>query len=383
MTELTSRADSAASRELLQRIADDWAIDPGGAHWDDDGPAGHSGFSWWPGNFRVKAQANSHDAYADPAVRLRIDTDFIRGIDLSSEAITLLLASTAHLYTSGYAWVYLPPELENMFRRALPEEFDPSLLWLSTTAYIREETAGWLPQFVARMAILQPISAQIQAGGLAGLLHAEPNASSDPSNPQAPLDQILNVLGEVIAPTGEEPSRWDGCDEFATFAEAYGRNDNCFGMGDPTGLTLETPFGEDSALIRLLTDQAHPHLGNGLLATLQLPMVLEESEIAGLANELNYMEASSWTGFPLIGCWHSKKQGEGAMAAFSTFVPNALHQPLIATNIAFWMLNRARWVRDKRYPHLIDQPMIEILNRRMTLASHLAADDQRKGDSHA
>jgi hypothetical protein len=169
-----------------------------------------------------------------------------------------------------------------------------------------------------------------------------------------------------MVPIGKEPSRWDGCDEFATFAQGYGRNDNCFGMGDRNGLTLETPFGEDSALIRLITNQAHPQLGNGLLATVQLPIVLEESEIAKLANELNWMEATSWTGFPLLGCWHSKIQGEDYMVAFSAFIPNVLYMPLIATNTAFWMLHRARWVKDKRFPHLIDQPMVEILKRRMT-----------------
>lgn len=366
VTEKTSRADNAVSRALLQRIADDWAINPGAMHWDNGGPSGYSGFSWWPGDFCVAARADLHAANADPAVRLRIDTDFIRGIDLCSKAIALLLASMAHRYTSGYAWVYVPPELENMFRDASPEDFDPSLLWLSTTAYIREETEGWLPQFVGRMAILQPISAQFLAGGLAGVLHAEPNASPDPLNPQAPLDEILNVLGDVIAPIGKEPSRWDGSEEFADFAETWGRNDNCFGTGDPTGLTLETPFGEDTALIRLLTDQAHPQLGNGLLATLQLPVIADDLDVARLANELNYLEASSWTEFPLIGCWHSQKVGDAARPAFSTFVPNVLHQPGIATNVALWMLNRARWVRTQRYPDLVDMPMIEILNRRMT-----------------
>jgi hypothetical protein len=366
MTEVTSRAEGTTGRELLQRIADDWAIGHGGAHWEDDGPSGYSGFSWWPGDFCVTARANLPAANTDKSVRLRIDTDFIRGIDLGSEATALLLASMAHRYTSGYAWVHVPPELENIFREAAAEDFDPSSLWLSTTAYIKEENAGWLPQFFGRMAILQAMSAQIQAGDLAEVLHAEPNTSSDPSNPQAPLDEILYVLGEVIAPIGKEPSRWDGSEEFADFAETWGRNDNCFGTGDPTGLTLETPFGEDSALIRLLTDQGHPLLGNGLLATLQLPVIAADLDVARLVNELNYTEASTWTGFALIGCWHSQKVGDDSRPVFSTFVPNVYHQPMIATVVAFWMLNRARWARAELYPNRTDRPMIEILNRRIT-----------------
>lgn len=356
-------------RGFLQRIADTWMIDPGKAHWQEDGPEGYHAFSWWPGDFCLKCGANQHEAYADPAVRIRIDTAFIRGIDFRSETLSPLLASMAHLYTSTYAWLFTPADVQGAIGDEAFEGIDPTRLWLSATAYIREETAGWLPEFFARMAILQPINAQIQTSELAQLLHAEPDTSPDPSDPQAPLDQILGVLGQVIVPIGKERSRWDGCEEFVKFAETWGRSDSCFGMGDPTGLTLETPFGDDSALIRLLTDLAHPQLGNGLLATLQLPMLGDQQEISKLTNELNYMEAIMWTGFPLLGCWHSRELGENYAAAFSLFVPNALHQPMIATNVAFWMLNRARWVRSQRFEHLVDRPMIEILKRRLNVTN--------------
>lgn len=365
MTGATPYTNSASGKGVLKRIADDWAIEPSRLHWDNDGPSGYSAFSWWPGDFCVTARASLHPANTDQAVRIRIDTDFIHGIDRGSEAAALQVASTAHLYTSGYALVYTPPELESLAAEATFHDRDPGRLWFSTTAYVREETAGWLPQFLGRMAILQPITAQFQADGLASVLHAEPHKSSDISETNAPPDDILNVLSEVIVPIGREPSRWDGAEEFAAFAERWGRNDNCFGMGDPAGLTLEAPFGADSALIRFLTDQPHPQLGNGLLATLQLPVIADALTVAKLANELNYMEANFWTGFPLTGCWHSRMAGDDVGIAFTTFIPNVLYQPGIATNVAFWMLHRARWVRSERYPDLVDLPMIEILRSRM------------------
>ncbi|MBU6395855.1 MAG: hypothetical protein KGQ75_14900 [Sphingomonadales bacterium] len=365
MTETKMEGGGPDPRAILQRIADTWMIDPGKAYWQEDGPEGFHAFSWWPGDFCLKSRANPHEAYADPAVRIRIDTDFIRGIDVRSETLSPLLASMAHLYTSTYAWVFMPADVQDTFGDEAFKDHDPTRFWLSATAYIREETAGWLPEFFARMAILQPINAQIQAGELAQLLHAEPDTSPDPSDPQAPLDEILGVLGQVIIPIGKEPSRWEDCEEFVKFAETWGRSDICFGMGDPTGLTLETPFGNDSALIRFLTDQTHPQLGNGLLATLQLPVLGDKHEISKLTNELNYLEANMWTGFPLLGCWHSREIGENYAAAFSLFVPNALHQPMIATNVAFWMLNRAQWVKSSRFEHLENRPMIEILNRRL------------------
>lgn len=367
MTEIPAGAGTSNTREFLERVASTWKIDPSKAHWHEDEIEGSEAFSWWPGDFRQIARGFRHDSYPDPAVRIRIDTAFLREFDVRSEPTTSRLASIAHLLTSSYAWAYHPADLQGAFEDKVTGAFDTSRLWLTTTAYIRTETAGWLPEFVARMAIIQPIIAQKYADEIAQILKALPDASSDPSDPEAPLDEILGVLDELFVPVGKEPNRWIGCEEFVTFAEQWGRSDICFGIGDRSGLTLETPFGDDSALIRLHTDQVHPLLGNGLLATLQLPVVADEQEIAKLAGELNFMEATMWTEFPLLGCWHSRPLGDNFVAAFSMFVPNLLFQPLIATNAAFWMTNRARWVRTNFFSELVDRSMPEILERRLGL----------------
>lgn len=353
---------------ILKRIADTWMIEPDHIHWHDGDTARYHGFSWWPGDFCLKARANWHDGETDKAVRIRIDTDFIRKLDVSKQDNWSFLSSMGHCYTSTYAWLHMPTDPQDVASVEVYEAFVPDRLWLSTTAYVREETASWLPEFVARMASLQPINAQIYAGELAGVLRAEPDVSISPSGPRASIDEILYVLPDVFAPAGREPSRWTGSEEFVNFAEKWGQSDNCFGIGDMSSLTLETPFGSDSALVRLLTDVAHPQLGNGLLVTLQLPMLNGAREIAKLTNELNFLEAVSWTGFPLFGCWHSREVGNGVMAAFSMFVPNALYSPMIATNAAFWMLHRAKWVKNSRFENLTDLPMIEILRRRTGLS---------------
>ena len=57
-----------------------------------------------------------------------------------------------------------------------------------------------------------------------------------------------------------------------------GRSDSAFGFGDKTGLSMETPFGSDSALVRLHTDRPHPSLGSGLLSTLQFMIPPEGGE---------------------------------------------------------------------------------------------------------
>ena len=365
MTEIQAGAGTTMNKAFLERVASTWEIDPGKAYWHEDELEGSEAFSWWPGDFRQIARSFRHDS--DPAVRIRIDTAFLRGFDVRSEPATSHLASIAHLLTSSYAWAYHPADLQEALKDKGPGALDPSRLWLTTTAYIRADTAGWLPEFVARMAILQPIIAQRYADEIAQSLNAMPDVSSDPSDPEAPPDGILGVFDEVFIPVGKEPNRWIDCEEFASFAEQWGRSDSCFGTGDPRGLSLEAPFGDDSALIRLHTDQVHPLLGNGLLATLQLPVVADEQKIAKLAAELNFMEATTWTEFPLLGCWHSRPLGDNFVAAFSMFVPNLLFQPLIATNAAIWMITRARWVRANFFSELVDQSMHEILERRLGL----------------
>jgi hypothetical protein len=130
-------------------------------------------------------------------------------------------------------------------------------------------------------------------------------------------------------------------------------------------MTLETPFGNESALIRFLTRNRHPQLGHGLLVTLQLPYFGDLLTIATAAAQLNFMEAMSWTDFPQLGCWHAHQHRPGQDGlAFALFMPNVLYRPVLATNIGIWFLRRARWAREQMFPDLQDLAMIDILHRR-------------------
>jgi hypothetical protein len=101
------------------------------------------------------------------------------------------------------------------------------------------------------------------------------------------------------------------------------------------------------------------------LTTLQLPYSGDRLTIAREAAELNFLETILWTGFPQLGCWHTNenRNNEGGLA-FTLFVPNALYKPGLATQIAFWFLRRARWVREQTFPDMKDITMLEVLNRR-------------------
>jgi hypothetical protein len=110
------------------------------------------------------------------------------------------------------------------------------------------------------------------------------NATPDISGPEPGgltdhQDGVLSVADEIYLPKGKEASRWAETSEFEEFAERLGRNDGCFGMGDSSGLTLETPFGENASLIRLQTTERHPYLGSGLLASLLTPLSRSDAEL--------------------------------------------------------------------------------------------------------
>ena len=193
------------------------------------------------------------------AWRLVVRTEFLASVSVDDPKVRGLLLTLAS-YAPTYAWVFTPPEVTRKY-----ELEGEGLVHLQSTVYLRPETASWLPEFLARMAILQPIDAQRQAEANAELLKATRHTSRPPAlrRPPGTINEILGVAQDVCVPAGREISRWSGSAEFESTAQQYGRQDMCFGTGDKNGLALETPIGDTSALVRCSTESAHPALGNG------------------------------------------------------------------------------------------------------------------------
>jgi hypothetical protein len=234
---------------------------------------------------------------------------------------------------------------------------------------------GWLPRFFGNLAILQVITAE-HANEISNLVGGRPDylCSTKCENP----DEIFGVLQAIYIPEGNKQSRWSGGSEFVEFAEKFGRSDACFGLGDLSGLTLEAPFGDQSALIRLWTTERHPQLGRGLLVTLETPFDAPNDQVSRRSAMLNYAESTRWMDFPQLGCWGSRKsvstEGKSRLVHVS-FVPNCLYQRGLATNYAFWSVARARWARRELWPNLQDSSMADILQQRTRLASLFSDPD--------
>lgn len=355
---------------VLEQILSVWQVDA-----KDLRGRGPKGFDWLPGSHLVSVRAVPFDLKdstylmlqgmggADPrenGVRLSVTTQLLADFPIKSSRAVELLNMMAPTLSSTYSLVY-PPQA---FLEAGNGADGPYDLELFSSAYIDPDLAGWMPNFFAQMAIMQPIDAELRGHRLPEMLGGGQPAFED-GRKREELDDILEVADQIFVPAGALQSRWSGSDEFAVFAENFGRSEDCFANGDPTGLTAEVPFGNGSALIQCWTDQSHPQLGNGLLVTLQLPHNAADQADGGVA-ALNFFEARAWTEVPNLGCWHSRDTGSarGKIPTHSTFIPNALYQPSLIQNFVLWEVGRARWVRQTFFPELRDRQMSEIYQER-------------------
>jgi hypothetical protein len=216
------------------------------------------------------------------------------------------------------------------------------------------------------MSILQPIDAQRQAEMAAEMLGADPDTSLPSETASADYsDEMLNVADALYLPHGRPASRWEGSGEFAEIAERFGKNDLCFGTEGPDGITLETPVGPHPALVRLRTDERHPPLGSGLLATLELPFRDDEAAAIDTCAWLNFLQSVMWSDVPQLGAWRPEKAGDGLYSPASAFfIPNLLYGPGLATNAALWQVAHARWAKQQLWADLKDLTMAEILKNR-------------------
>ena len=230
-----------------------------------------------------------------------------------------------------------------------------------------ENLAGGLPRFLAQMAIMQPIEAEVRSTAALEVFGGGEPAYAD-GDKKDRISGMLFIARDVFAPEGRKASKWIGCEEFRQFADEYANNDACLGFGDENGMTLETPFGANSALIRFRTDQPHPQLGSGLLVNILICSYESFDAACAEAAGLNYMEAIRWTDVPQLGSWYPDvTRGEEAHLAHSCFIPNALFGPGLVVNLALWSIARVQWLRRTRYPELEDKTMTEILSSRLGL----------------
>ena len=100
---------------------------------------------------------------------------------------------------------------------------------------------------------------------------------------------------------------------------------------------------QGTALFQMMADEPHPELGGGLFCLLQMPhQVKDEDALHQICMQLNTMEMAAEDLPPHFGAWCPGRLGNNP--SYISFLPNPLYKASgIATNVAFWAMNRATW----------------------------------------
>jgi hypothetical protein len=347
-----SRDPDPAIADIIKEIAQVWCVE------DSEVRKHESGFEWVPGSHAVQVRVFPHVARPD-RIRISISTDYLRSVPVENVDFVRRVAVESKFLCSGYSLVYPPPDVWREFFDNRPAELE-----LFSSAYVDRNTAGWLPAFLARLAIMQPINAELQSTAAPEMLGGgEPAYAGGEKKDR--ISDILAAAEEILVPAVQKDSKWIGSEEFRQFADEYGMSNVCLGFGNDKGMTLETPFGADLAFIRFRTDEQHPQLGSGLLVTTHIRSYQNFDEACVEAAGLNFLEARIWTDFPQLGCWHAGRTEKNEVDwVHCCFIPNALFVPGLVQHLALWSLERVRWVRRSWFPELADKTMYEIISSR-------------------
>lgn len=353
-----AKPSSAIRDSALEQIARTWSVDE-----TDVTPHEH-GFDWLPGSHAVRVRIYKDVETPGPErFRLTITTGYLRNLPAQDAMFVRNASLITKLHCPTYSLIYPPtPIIEKHFDGHAAD------MNLFSSAYISEGTAGWLPGFLARMSIMQPIDAELFSTEAAEFIGGGVPAFAGDSK-RKPANGVLEVH-HALRKAGDAQNRWIGSDEFEAFAEAHARSDLCFGFGDECGMTLETPFGQDSVLITFRTDQQFPSLGNGLFIETQIRSSEDFDNVCANAAVLNFLESVDWSDFPQMGCWHPQEVSEEQTnLAHTCFIPNAFFAEGLIVNFGMWALARVQRALRALCPEVENLTMREILEARYRAAT--------------
>jgi hypothetical protein len=216
----------------------------------------------------------------------------------------------------------------------------------TTISHVHADTVGWrVPQFaayaMAQLCIAETEAdylAQETAGEVAAIAHTLSGLRQIP-------DDMLNVLEDVFAVEGRQPSRFENLFEFETIADISRGTSRVATLGaDRTGLALEVAFAGYTSLAMLRSNAAHRRIGNGLLADLRLPNQVTIEDANRIADFLNRRESTGDPTSTHYGAWYADiRPNFGLSVAYQFFVPNRLYLPGIAQDSGYSCVGRARW----------------------------------------
>jgi hypothetical protein len=297
------------------------------------------GFDWLPGHHVVHVHCNERqDDSGEQQFRLSVTTEYLRGAPINDPAFVRQAASMA-----DFLW----PTCAPVYRQIGADGKLPDFL-LCSSIYFNARRAEALTALFAGMALLQPVYAELQSTNAPGMLGGGVPARSPREG--AVIDTATELANEIIYSEGAKPSAWTGSVEFEEFA-AERRNEHFNVAADRSGMTIEMLGGSASTRVVFQTDEPHPHHGNGLLVRIELFVSPDLDEVCRQAARLNLLEASSWTGFPQLGCWCATEISKGRFQlGHCTFIPNSSFMPHLVGALGGWALERIWWANSILQP---------------------------------
>ena len=291
------------------------------------------GFDWLPASHTVHVRMRPDQD--DPSrYRLWVTTEFLRSVGSDDEKTAVDIGTLTPVICPTFSPVRWSKSGSGTGRT--------DLHFFSSVYVSTDDTASAFARHLARVSVLQPFMAERAANDFARFLGGTPALAT---GSKRQTDTIVSHIGEMVGGKSDGISNWTGSPEFERFVERFARNDNCFGTADRgTGMSLETPFGSDSALIRFETEGVFPGLGNGLLVRTMLRSTETPGRICSLASLLNDLEGTQSTDFAQLGCWHLHQlSDDNHVLAHSCFIPNIFFGDGLVTNYGLWAIARALW----------------------------------------
>jgi hypothetical protein len=200
----------------------------------------------------------------------------------------------------------------------------------------------WMRPIISVAAGLQIGEARLIGSELARHMGAEEALSGHPKSGLRPApDEMAGLIDVLIAPMGRQQSKWSPAEFDSVVRQHMQQPPARLATAGGPGLTVEFPFGERSSLCRMVADQSHPRLGNGLLLLQSFP--IENSATSDgikLALSMNHTELVEQP----FGYGFGSYSYRDGMLHFSCFLPNAMYRGGLLPNLYFTCASRARAV---------------------------------------
>lgn len=268
----------------------------------------------------------------DGTILSRLTASCITVDDVSrDDEVVLELLNTLNRHAVGNAYTYAPSARQ---------------ITATTCAYVHKDTLEWRTDQFGVFSINQLCFAESEADYLADRLGGRVAVREHPtSGMRSRADDMLTVADGTFARDGRSPSSFANEFEMQTIAELSSQSGTFASLGGSAGgVALEVSYGEQTSLARLITDEPHRRLENGLAYRLHLPEEFSAGDAVRVADALNREEATG-AGLPMhygSWCW-GEWPTVGSNLAYQGFIPNSTYRPGIAQDIAISLIHRAKW----------------------------------------